>query len=1310
MFFRKFSFVSSSVTTIDTLLASLPSPPPQPAQPPSDQQPPPSDSSSPHPAPAPPTTSTFVPPADVALYETTLDSLLATPDLLSEIKAGANTRLNEFLARAEVINRLGGWVVWGLGGEQEENGPNNGIISDDVEDGKVPDLLVAPGEKKKEGMGGVPRRRDMDEMGVLEGGEPESDQEKSWAAFPRLATEILASDTPSLAAILCNPSTLTPRPDLAPTPKSFLEPFWEALLRSTELQLETRSVQVGYWARINGVLLGGPHGAMVLSHLLHIPNLLPRLLTLLPNCSPINDLLLLILRVSTPPSPILTSLVPATLRMLDPYNSLGKQGHISAEELLRGVIELCSAASTGPAVPPQGGPAGGPPGSAPLNAPPVANDGPEWRENGLARQLADGKAVKMMVEWMLAEIDLLAAKEEDEEKMEAEVSDEVPISPPADEATPKVGIRQLPTPPGPSIDDLRTSSLVQSISVLVDLIRKNNSDFVEQQMLTWARRMEQEDADRLALEAEGAQVVESTADPESGSSRRAELDKGPSLVDLGALLTTVANRMKGFQMLIQKPRSLRGPILTSAGSITPLTQERFRICEFYAELLHCSNMSLLNRPTKFGELYDKDGYLAQGWRAADALAEAISGSSADGEERDLPPLPPSFDPDPPPYGGDTPLGSFSGISTPSAQGSLDSESGVLSRAEAKELRDIVAAARGSSSSSTGDDEDSTDESDDPPSASSADGDDDDEDPFGDPVETSSDADLAEATEAIQLNSNLDLRSENLHSSPDSDEPPSPTPITSAIPPSTEIPSGQLLKRKFMEHRVIPTVLDLFFDYPWNNFLHNVVFDIIQQIFHGRIDRTLDRQLALSVFLDGRLIDRILEGEAANEAATRAKKARLGYMGHMILIAEEVVKLFEHYPEEIFTVIEPHIPQPAWDRYVATTLRETRERDLSPLGGGVSVMPHDIPLAAGSSLSDEDDEFPMNSTRALKALIAGGPGPVTTGSPPEGGVSEVGPGDEFSRYLATAMSSDRPADDDDEEGWLGGSRFDPGDVDFALSDAKGPTTFGFDDRFDSAGERAFRESATDSDDDTDWGPFATDSSTPRMPADDFRPTVASTSSAAFGFESSFSDAPFDNFVPTLASSSAAPDDDDFGDFESAQPTTVSLAALEDFDFDEDKRSSSVLPNNSTLPLSRPEEKFARTASFDDGSNHFGGLSSSFDEDSRSEMSPSSSSNSLKEESPKSIRTPRSLPPLSPPLPRSASFSPPTSPSVQADLATSLEEPLGPNVHEGSHLTSDGFVETTLNGKVVRVPADEIALAHRRSSSESERPVIERPLEL
>lgn len=314
----------------------------------------------------------------------------------------------------------------------------------------------------------------------------------------------------------------------------------ESLLRSTELQLETRSVQVGYWARVNGVLLSGPKGAevrspflsayatpahsilpQILACILTIPNLLSRLLTLLPICSPLNDLLLLLLRISTPPSPLLTSLVPQVLRMLDPFGALAKEGHVAAEELLRGVIELCSAAPTTPQ-----GPGG--------QTPPQSNE-VEWRENGLARQIADERAVRTLVECML-------------EGVEPEPSKMAIVPAATEDETPRLASVALPDGDPATSADLRTSSLIQSISVLVDLIRKNNSDFVEQQMLTWARRKEAEDSERELLQADGPGVREEVE-------KAADSDRGPSLVDLGALLAIVSERLGGFQELIKNPRS-----------------------------------------------------------------------------------------------------------------------------------------------------------------------------------------------------------------------------------------------------------------------------------------------------------------------------------------------------------------------------------------------------------------------------------------------------------------------------------------------------------------------------------------------------------------------------------------------------------------------------------------------------------------------------------------------------------------------------------------------------------------------------------
>lgn len=60
--------------------------------------------------------------------------------------------------------------------------------------------------------------------------------------------------------------------------------------------------------------------------------------------------------------------------------------------------------------------------------------------------------------------------------------------------------------------------------------------------------------------------------------------------------------------------------------------------------------------------------------------------------------------------------------------------------------------------------------------------------------------------------------------------------------------------------------DLFFEYPWNNFLHNVIYDLLQQTFNGRMDNTLCRQLCLHVFTEDNLTSRILQGQAENDKA------------------------------------------------------------------------------------------------------------------------------------------------------------------------------------------------------------------------------------------------------------------------------------------------------------------------------------------------------------------------------------------------------------------------------------------------------------
>lgn len=78
---------------------------------------------------------------------------------------------------------------------------------------------------------------------------------------------------------------------------------------------------------------------------------------------------------------------------------------------------------------------------------------------------------------------------------------------------------------------------------------------------------------------------------------------------------------------------------TTVGKIIPLTVERFRICELYAELLHCSSLSLLNRPHRYGPVYDRVGRLTGGLAGLEELARVISANGSEPQEPDTPPAP-----------------------------------------------------------------------------------------------------------------------------------------------------------------------------------------------------------------------------------------------------------------------------------------------------------------------------------------------------------------------------------------------------------------------------------------------------------------------------------------------------------------------------------------------------------------------------------------------------------------------------------------------------------------------------------------------
>lgn len=116
-----------------------------------------------------------------------------------------------------------------------------------------------------------------------------------------------------------------------------------------------------------------------------------------------------------------------------------------------------------------------------------------------------------------------------------------------------------------------------------------------------------------------------------------------------------------------------------------------------------------------------------------------------------------------------------------------------------------------------------------------------------------------------------------------------------------------------------------------------------------MDRGFNSSLAIDLFQTGRITERIVEGQERSDAAAKKNNMRLGYMGHLTLIAEEVVKFSERHPPELLSqTVYGKVTSRQWIDYVENTLSETRERDNAILGGvrpDMSVGPRQAVLNA-----------------------------------------------------------------------------------------------------------------------------------------------------------------------------------------------------------------------------------------------------------------------------------------------------------------------------------------------------------------------------
>ncbi|KAK3386046.1 SIT4 phosphatase-associated protein-domain-containing protein [Podospora didyma] len=504
------------------------------------------------------------------------------------------------------------------------------------------------------------------------------------------------------------------------------------------------------------------------------------------------------------------------------------------------------------------------------------------------------------------------------------------------------------------------NALTCGVGIIIEVIRKNNSDY---------------DPDGLETGS-----IPSSRDP----------------IYLGTLLRLFAQHVPDFMNLIMnRPAQRERHVSTFGAKIEPLGFDRFKTCELMAELLHCSNMGLLNdvgseefiaardaqrnKLRAEGRLLSTRGEEAQS--SPEDLEMRVSHSSPVAETRKLEVTNTSVDDD--------------GFEEVSHTGDDENSHGV------EELPDLLSQAASEDALATllNTDDDFVDEPlssprlivrelegkhdeeqvpsekphDEKLEQAAGTG----ENPVPDPMDTddipfqptqhisspeppnkkmadlvvssphdsAAELDAAPSTEKSSEDQPAVAKDAEVTVAPDTTQGESgevsinvnhisrPTTPIDDSPVNSRPVVGDYLKLQFVEHGVVPSILGFFFSYPWNNFLHNVVYDIVQQVFNGPMDRGQNPALAMSLFEAADITNQIINGQLASEKSQAETKTRMGYMGHLTLIAEEVVKFTERHPAEILSeVVLEKVMAQDWINYVEGALAETRERDNAILGG------------------------------------------------------------------------------------------------------------------------------------------------------------------------------------------------------------------------------------------------------------------------------------------------------------------------------------------------------------------------------------------
>ena len=171
-------------------------------------------------------------------------------------------------------------------------------------------------------------------------------------------------------------------------------------------------------------------------------------------------------------------------------------------------------------------------------------------------------------------------------------------------------------------------------------------------------------------------------------------------------------------------------------------------------------------------------------------------------------------------------------------------------------------------------------------------------------------------------------------------------------------AGNRFKFALYDLEVIPRLLKIFLCHPSNNFWHNVIFDILQQLLNSSVANSYNPFLIYSLFCleksrkyqaipsadqaekksDFNIIeDFILEGYRKSHEHYHEFSVTLGYSGHLLLIAEDMVTFATaNITDNISPDISIALRNDSWMKLATSVIPMMKTMCTRILGGGECV--------------------------------------------------------------------------------------------------------------------------------------------------------------------------------------------------------------------------------------------------------------------------------------------------------------------------------------------------------------------------------------